>query len=417
MELGSECSSIRGYGSRWFIDFEGEIVEARRLHRKIVSEDHHIFRDTVRKYIENEILPSYERWEKNHQVDREAWLKAGENGFLCPTAEQAYGGMEVDFLYASIITEELYYYGVPCFFLPLHNDIVFPYISHYATPEQKQRWVPGCVSGEVILALALTEPDYGSDLAALQTKAVKDGDSYVLNGSKTFISNGQIADLFVVAARTDNDVSPPHKGISLFLVEASREGFKRGRNLEKIGFHAQDTSEIFFENCRIPSENILGEENKGWQYLRESLQQERLVLAIGAWAASAGCLDLTIDYCNERRLFGKNLGDLQNTRFEIAEMATKVQLGQSYLDDLIPRHMEGEHLVREVSMAKYWLTETQFEVADRCLQLFGGYGYMSEYPVSRHFIDSRIQRIYGGANEVMKELIARDMGLERSKKS
>lgn len=381
------------------------------MDRKIFSEEHEIFRSAVRKYIQANIVPKYAEWEEAHCVPREMWLEAGKQGWLCPNAEEEYGGLGVDFLYNVVLTEEMSFFGVPGFFVSLHNDVVFPYIERFANPEQKKRWVPGCVSGEKILAVAMSEPDAGSDLASLRTKAIRDGDHYVVNGSKTFISNGQLADLVVVAVRTDPDAQPPHRGISLLVVEADTPGFTRGRNLDKVGFHAQDTSEMFFDDCRVPVENLLGVEGAGFKFLMENLQQERLALAIGGAAAAAGTLAVTLDYVHERKLFGQTLSKFQNTRFELAEVATKVQLARTFLDDLIVRHLAGESLVKEVSMAKWWVTDTQFEVADRCLQLFGGYGYMKEYLVSRFWVDARAQRIYGGTNEVMKELIARHLGL------
>ena len=381
------------------------------MKRRIYTDEHDAFRDMVRRWIEDEVEPHYASWEQQGHVPREAWRRAGELGLLCPSAPEELGGLGADFGYACVINEELNHHAVPAFFLPLHSDIVFPYIERLGTPEQKQRWAPGCISGETILALSMTEPDAGSDLAALRTRAVRDGDHYVVDGSKTFVSNGQTADLFVVAVRTDPDVDRPHRGISLLAIEADRPGFQRGRNLKKIGLHAQDTSELYFDGCRVPVDNLLGQEGRGFHHLMEALQQERLVLAVGAAAAAAGCLELTIDHVNERKMFGAPMSRLQNTRFELAEMATEIQLAQSLLDDLVPRHVAGERVVREVSMAKWWITDKQSSIADRCLQLFGGYGYMCEYPVSRHFVDSRIQRIYGGANEVMKELIARDLGL------
>jgi len=380
--------------------------------RTIYSEEHDQFRDTVRRWVRDDVAPHYEAWQEARQVPKEAWLAAGELGLLCPSAPEEYGGLGADFLYGCVINEELYYHAVSSFFLPLHSDIVFPYLERLGTDAQKRRWVPGCISGEHVLALAMTEPDAGSDLAALRTRAVRDGDHFVVDGSKTFISNGQVADLFVVAVRTDPDADRPHRGISLLMIEGDTPGFSRGRNLDKIGLHAQDTSELFFEGCRVPVANLLGIEGRGFHHMMESLQQERLVLAIGAAAAAQGCLDLTIEHARDRKMFGTTLGKLQNTRFELAEMATDVQLARSFLDDLVPRHVAGENVVREVSMAKWWITQKQFEVADRCLQLFGGYGYTTEYPVSRHFVDARIQRIYGGANEVMKELIARNLGLD-----
>ena len=382
------------------------------MERKILaSEELRIFRDTVREIIKSQIVPEYEKWEDARMVPREAWLEAGRQGWLCPEASEEFGGMGASLLYTVILTEELYYHGVSGFFIPLHNGIVYPYIDRFGTPEQKKKWTPGCVSGETILALAMSEPCFGSDIAHLTTEARRDGDYYVLNGSKTFISNGQLADLFVVAVRTDPKAEPAHRGISLILVDSNCKGFSRGKNLDKVGFHAQDTSEIFFEDCRVPVANLLGKENEGFKYLMQNLQQERLVLAIGAAAAAAGSLDLTVEYVKTRHAFGQPLSKFQNTRFKLAEAAARVSLAQSYLDDLIVRHLNNEKLVKEVSIAKYWITETQFQVADDCLQLFGGYGYMREYPISRYFVDARVQRVYGGSNEIMKELIARELGL------
>jgi len=380
------------------------------MKRSIFKKEHEIFRKSFREYLKKEVIPQYEDWEKNGFVSREAWLDAGKQGWLCPTAEEKYGGAEADFLYSVIIMEELNYFALPGVFWAVHSDIVYPYLEKYARENKKKEWLPKCITGEKILAVAMTEPEVGSDLARLSTKAVRDGDHYIVNGSKTFISNGQLAELCVVAVRT-SDTKRPHDGISLFVIESERKGYHRGNNLEKIGLHAQDTSEIFFNDCRVPEENMLGTEGEGFKYLMQSLQQERLVIAIGAYGAARGALDLAMDYVKNRKAFGQTIGQFQNTRFSMAEMATKVQLAQSFLDDLIPRHVAGEDLVKEVSMAKYWITETQFEVADRCLQFFGGYGYMKEYPISRHFVDARVQRIYGGANEVMKELIARRLRL------
>ena len=371
------------------------------MKRSIFKNEHEMFRKSFREYLKKEVIPQYEDWEKRGFVAREAWLDAGKHGWLCPTAEEKYGGAEADFLYSVIIMEELNYFALPVVFWAVHSDIVYPYLEKYARENKKKEWLPKCITGEKVLAVAMTEPEVGSDLARLTTRAVRDGDHYIVNGSKTFISNGQLAELCVVAVRT-SDTKRPHDGISLFVIESERKGYHRGNNLEKIGLHAQDTSEIFFNDCRVPEENMLGTEGEGFKYLMQSLQQERLVIAIGA-------LDLTMDYIKKRKAFGQTIGQFQNTRFSMAEMATKVQLAQSFLDDLIPRHMAGEDLVKEVSMAKYWITEMQFEVADRCLQFFGGYGYMKEYPISRHFVDARVQRIYGGANEVMKELIARSL--------
>lgn len=380
------------------------------MKRHIFRKEHELFRKSFRDYLKKEVIPVYDDWEEAGILPRDAWLKAGRLGWLCPTAEAKYGGAEADFLYSVIVIEELYYHGIQGAFWGVHSDIVFPYLEKYAREEKKQEWLPDCVNGEKILAIAMTEPEAGSDLARIQTHAVREGDNYRVNGSKTFISNGQLADLCVVAVRTA-ETERPHEGISLLVIESERKGYRKGLNLNKIGLHSQDTSEIFFDDCRVPVDNLLGNEGEGFKYLMENLQQERLVLAIGAYAAAKGALDLTLDYVKKRAAFGQTIGQFQNTRFKLAESATKIQLAQSFLDDLIPRHVAGEKLVKEVSMAKYWMTETQFEVADSCLQFFGGYGYMKEYPISRHFVDARVQRIYGGSNEIMKELIARQLHL------
>jgi acyl-CoA dehydrogenase len=379
------------------------------MQRRIFAEEHLRFRDAVRRYVIDGVVPNYDTWQRQAHVPRAEWKKAAEHGLLCPGAPPELGGAGADFRYSVVIIEELNEQGAGGYFIPLHNDIAFPYLLELATDERKRRWIPGCVSGDHILALAMTEPGAGSDLARITTKAVKRGEGYVVDGGKTFISNGQTADLFIVAVRTDPGTARPHEGLSLLVIEADRPGFVRGTCLRKIGLHAQDTSELFFAGCEVPASNLLGREGEGFAAMMRNLQQERLVIAIGAVAAARGCLALTVDYTKERRLFGKPLAEMQNTRFELAKLATAIQTVQSLVDDLIPRHMAGESIVKEVSMAKYAATETQFDVADRCLQLFGGYGYMEEYPVSRHFVDARVQRIYGGANEVMLELIARDL--------
>jgi alkylation response protein AidB-like acyl-CoA dehydrogenase len=379
----------------------------RRLFSKVGSQEHRVFRDMVHRYVAEEVVPHYEGWQRAGQVPRTAWRRAAEHGLLCPAAPPELGGAGADFLYSVAIIEELAEQAVGGFFLALHNDVVFPYLAGLGTEEQKRRWIPGCIRGDHVLALAMTEPGAGSDLARIATRAVREGDHYVVDGAKTFISNGQTADLFVVAVRTASDRARPHAGLSLLVIEADRPGFVRGKNLRKIGLHAQDTSELSFSGCRVPAENLLGREGEGFVAMMRNLQQERLVIAIGSAAAARGCLALTVAYAKERALFGQRLMDLQNTRFELAKMATSVQTVQALVDDLVLRHVAGDEVVQEVSMAKYAATEVQFDVADRCLQLFGGYGYMEEYPVSRHFVDARVQRIYGGANEVMLELIAR----------
>lgn len=379
------------------------------LKRTLFKDEHHQFREAFSRWCEDQLKPHYEVWEEEGQIPRSVWQEAAKQGFVGLNVAEEFGGVAADFLYSAVIAEQLYYHAMSSFFLPLHNDIVLPYLMELGTSEQKAKYLPSCVSAETITALALTEPNYGSDLARLQTQANETDYDFVLSGSKTFISNGQSADLFVVAARTQSLPESPHRGISLFLVESATPGFRRGRNLNKIGLHAQDTSEIFFDQCRIPKSNLLGERNRGFYYLMQNLQQERLVIAIGAVAAAWGCLDLTKKYVKQRSAFGSTLSQLPTIRRDLALLEAQVQMAQSFVDDLIGRHVLKENITKEVSMAKALCTDLQFSVADRCLQMFGGYGYMREYPISRHFVDARVQRIYGGANEIMLELVARDL--------
>ncbi len=371
--------------------------------------EHEIFRKTFRDYVENEIVPFYEQWEEDGIVPREAYKKMGQQGFLCPWLEEEFGGAGADFLYSVIICEEFCRRSITSFFTFLHSDIVAPYIAAFASDEQKARWLPGCVSGDTILAVAMTEPGAGSDLAAMRTRAVKDGNEYIINGSKTFISNGILADLVIVAAKTDPAAGP--KGVSLFVVERDTPGFERGRKISKIGMHAQDTAELFFDNCRIPSANLLGKEGQGFMYLMQKLQQERLVAAIINQGMAERCLELALDYVKERSLFGKTLSKFQNTQFTLAEVAVDIQLGRTFIDQLILQHMSGNNIVHEVSMAKYWICEMANRTATRCLQLFGGYGYCKEYEISRLFADARVQTIYAGTSEIMKVIISRGLGL------
>lgn len=375
------------------------------------DEEHIILRETLKKFLANEVEENYSDWEKNGIVPREIWKKFGDNGFLIPWAEEKYGGAEADFLYSVIINEELASAGYSGIFVPLHNDIVAPYIATYGTEEQKERWLPGCISGDKILAVAMTEPEAGSDLQAMKTTAKRDGDSWIINGQKTFISNGILADIVVIAAKTGGPDIPPHKAISLLVVERDTPGFSRGEPLQKIGLKAQDTAELFFDDCRIPAENILGEEGKGFIYLMEKLQPERLVCAVGSQAAAEKCLEITLEYVRERSLFGRPLSKFQNTQFVLAELASEIAVGRSFLDDLIKNHMAGRDVMQETCMAKYWICEMGKRVADNCLQLFGGYGYCTEYPISRFYIDARIQTIYAGTSEVMKLIISRGLGL------
>jgi len=385
------------------------VHEEAPLKRTLFSEDHELFRQSFQQFIAREVKPHQERWMEQHQVDREVWKKMGEAGFLCTWLGEEHGGAGGDFLHATIIIEELarvYESGLAA---SLHSDVVVPYLYHFGDDKQKKRWLPGCAKGDIITAIAMTEPGAGSDLAGMQMTAVRDGDFYVLNGTKTFISNGQICDLVIVAAKTDP--ANPHKGITLFVVEAGTEGFVRGKNLKKIGLYAQDTSELHFEDCRVPVANRLGPEGGGFLALMRNLQQERLVVAIGAQAAAEQVLKDTVDYCKDRKAFGKPLSKFQNTQFKLAETATKIEVGRHFLDTVVARHMKGEYLVKECSMAKLYQTDMLGEVVDTCLQLFGGYGYMLEYPVARAYVDARIQRIFAGTNEIMKVIISKEMGL------
>jgi acyl-CoA dehydrogenase len=344
-------------------------------------------------------------------VDREVWRKAGAAGFLCPWLEEKYGGAGGDFLMSVVLMEELAVAYESGFAMCLHSDIVVPYIHSFGTEEQKQKWLPGCASGELVTAIAMTEPGTGSDLANVKTLARRDGDDYVINGSKTFISNGQLCDLVIVVAKTEESPKDPHKAISLFVVEAGRPGFVKGKKLEKMGMASQDTSELFFEDCRIPASNRLGQEGAGFLMLMQKLQQERLCVAIGAQAGAEQVLHDTIAYAKERQAFGKPISKFQNTQFKLVECATQLEVGRAFVDRVIEGHVKGKYLVKECSMAKLWQTEMAQQVIDTCLQFFGGYGYMLEYPVTRAFMDARVQRIYAGTNEIMKVIIAKQMGL------
>ncbi len=375
------------------------------------TEGHQIFRDTFRRFIHKEIGDNYSRWEHDGIVPREIWKKFGHNGYLVPWAPEKYGGAGADWLYSVIVTEELARYGASGLFVPLHNDIVAPYIFSFGTEEQREKWLPGCITGDTILAVAMTEPEAGSDLASIRTTAKRDGDSWVLNGQKTFISNGHLSDLVVVAARTGDGATPPAQAMSLFVVERDTPGFSRGELIKKIGLKAQDTSELFFDDCRIPAGNLLGAEGQGFIYLMQKLQQERLVCALASQAAAERGLEVTVDYVKERKLFGRPLSKFQNTQFLLAELASEIAAGRCFVDTLINNHVAGKDVTRETCMAKYWVCEMAMHVADRCLQLFGGYGYCTEYLISRFFVDARIQTIYAGTSEVMKLIVSRSMGL------
>lgn len=376
-----------------------------------LNEEHEIFRKSLRKFLDKEAYPFYEKWEEDRMIPCSFWQKMGEQGFLCPDIDEKYGGSEVDWGFAVVINEELERVGSGLVGISLHNDIVVPYITSYGTEEQKQRWLPKCVTGEIITAIAMTEPGTGSDLANIKTTAKLDGDHYIVNGQKTFITNGIQSDLIVVAVKTDLNAVPKHKGVSLLVIERGAPGFSRGRKLNKVGLHSQDTAELIFEECRVPKENLLGEEGKGFLYLMEKLQQERLLVAIGAQTASEVMLKMTIDYVKSREAFGRPVSQFQNTQFKIVEMATEIEMGRAFLDQLIAEHIEGKNIVTKVSMAKWKLTDIAKRVAAECMQLHGGYGYMEEYEIARRFRDIPVSSIYAGTNEIMKTIIAKNLGL------
>lgn len=378
------------------------------LNRDIFGEDHQIFRDAVRKFCDREVAPNAGKWDKQGVLPKEFWLKAGRQGLLCPQVPEKYGGAGGDFYFNAIIDEEFAYSGasgvVGC---SVHSDIVCGYILSFGSEEQKRTWLPKMISGEVITAIAMTEPTAGSDLQSIRTTAVRDGDDYVINGSKTFITNGQTSDLVIVVAKTDPGKGA--KGISLFLVEADREGFSRGRNLEKIGLKGQDTSELFYQDVRVPAANLLGGEGRGFVQMMQELPQERLGLAVGAAGASQKAYDITLEYVRERKVFGKPVAEFQNTRFKLAEIKTQLAVGWAFIDQCLKKHVSGELGVDQAAMAKLWLSEMQGRVLDECVQLHGGYGYMSEYLIARMYVDARVQRIYGGTSEIMKEIISRNL--------
>jgi acyl-CoA dehydrogenase len=374
------------------------------------TEEHRIFRQAVRKFFEKEVIPYVEEWEEAGAVPRSVWKRMGENGFLCMDVPEEYGGLGADFLYSVILAEELVRTNHSGLAAPLHSDVVVPYITAFGSEELKRKYLPGCVSGDIITAVAMTEPNAGSDLAAMRTTAVDDGDHVVINGQKTFISNGIICDLLVLAAKNPA-VPDPHQAVDLYLVEAGTPGFEKGRKLKKIGWHSQDTAELFFNDCRVPKANRLGQAGSGFLMLMDKLQQERLMVVIIAVAAAERMLEWTIKYCQERTAFGRPISKFQHTQFQLVEMATEIKLGRTFLDKLVVDHMEGKNVVVEVSMAKYWTTEMASRVADRCLQLHGGYGYCEEYPIARAWRDIRVMQIFAGTNEIMKGIAAKFMGL------
>lgn len=382
------------------------------MRREIFEEEHDMFRSAFRQFLDREVVPHIDEWDRAGITDREMYRRAGDAGFLGMNAPEEFGGGGVsDFRFNLVVSEEIQYAGVNAAAtgIGLHNDVCLPYFLHSTTSEQKARWLPGICSGEFVTAIAMTEPAIGSDLASMTTSAIRDGDHYVVNGAKTFITNGIHADLVVTAVKTDP--SQRHAGMSLLILERGMDGFERGRNLDKMGMHAQDTAELFFTDVRVPVENLIGIEGDGFGELVRNLPQERLNIAMAAVAAARAAFEWTLEYCKDRTAFGQPIGSFQNSRFSLAEMATEITIGESFIDRCVMAHNKGELTAEEASMAKWWCTDLQGRVVDMGVQLHGGYGYMDEYPISRAYTDARVTRIYGGTNEIMKEIIGRSLGV------
>jgi alkylation response protein AidB-like acyl-CoA dehydrogenase len=382
------------------------------MRRTLFEPEHIDFRESVGRFVAEEVTPHQEEWERDGIVPRELFKKAAEKGMLAIQVPESYGGLGIDdFRFNQIINEELGSAGAggSGLGITLHNDICLPYFLELTDDSQRERWLPGLADGTLITAVAMTEPEMGSDLAGLRTTAIRDGDGYIVNGSKTFITNGINSDLVITAVKTDP--SQRHAGISLLILERGMDGFERGRNLEKVGQHAQDTAELFFNDVHVPAENLLGEEGAGFRYMTSNLAQERLSIALSAVAAARGALQITLGYVKERSAFGQPIGSFQNSRFALAEMATEIELATTFCDQAVLALNRGELSPQDAAMAKWWATELQGRVADRCVQLHGGYGYMLEYPIARAYVDARVTRIYGGTTEIMKEIVGRSLGV------
>jgi alkylation response protein AidB-like acyl-CoA dehydrogenase len=388
----------------------GRMVEWPAMERALFEPEHRDFRESVRRYAETEVKPAHDAWEESGIIPREAFRDAGQRGFLALDVPERFGGAGVaDFRFNAVIAEEIFRLGISGFgsMITLHNDVCVPYFLSYCNEEQRERWLHGIASGELVTAIAMTEPGTGSDLSGIATTAIRDGDEYVVNGSKTFITNGINSDLIITAVRTDP--AERHLGLSLLVVERGMDGFERGRNLEKIGMHSQDTAELFFEDVRVPAANLLGEEGRGFAYLTGNLPQERLSIAISAYASARAALEETVAYVKERRAFGKPISDFQATRFTLAELHAEIEVTQAYIDRCVMALNAGALSATDAATAKLKATEVQGQVVDGCLQLHGGYGYMTEYPIARAFADARITRIFGGTSEIMKEIIGRSL--------
>jgi alkylation response protein AidB-like acyl-CoA dehydrogenase len=379
------------------------------IERAIFTGDHYRFRDSVRRFLEKEVVPRHADWEEQGFVDRDVWRKAGENGFLCTSMPEEFGGAAADRLYSAVLFEEIARAGTTGLGFGLHSEIVAPYLLRYGSDWQKRRYLPPMVRGETIGAIAMSEPSAGSDLQGVKSTALDRGDHYLLNGSKTFITNGWLADLVIVVAKTDPEAGA--KGTSLLLVEAGMKGFEKGKRLKKVGLKAQDTSELFFDNVRVPKSHLLGQVDRGFVYLMQELPWERLQIAITAVESAQAAIDWTLDYVRDRKVFGTPVASFQNTRFRLAEMQTEVQIARVFVDRCLELLLQEKLDTATASMAKYWCSDLQNKVIDECVQLHGGYGYMWEYPIARAWVDARVQRIYGGTNEIMKEVITRSMGI------
>jgi acyl-CoA dehydrogenase len=379
------------------------------MYNNLYKKEHFFFRETFKHFLSREIIPFYDQWEKEGIIPKEAWKKMGDNGYLCPWVEKEYGGAGLGLEFSFIITEEMAYAGVYGLMAGLHSDIVAPYIHTFGDTEQKEKWLPGCISGDIILAVAMTEPDAGSDLSSIRTTAVREGENYIINGEKIYISNGILANLIVVACKTETGKGSPYKDTSLICVEDSSPGFSRGRNLEKTGWHSQDTGELIFRDCQAPVSNLLGEEGKGFYYMMEKLQQERLVSAIMSQASAEAAFNMTLDYYKQRK--GLKQAEIPIDANGIAEMATDIEIGRTFLNSLIYDHINGEDIIKKVSMAKWWTSDMANRVISQCMELYRDYGYLEDYKIGRFFRDVRAHPIYAGTNEIMKRIIGRKLGI------